>query len=100
MRQALTAIAEQSLRAGDIVRRMRVFARRGQPARELSAVRRLIREVLALLSHELRMHGVDTSETLDEVPAVLVDRVELQQVLVNLIHHEQGATAKTTHGGA
>src|SRR6185503_19201838 len=98
MRQALTAIAEQSLRAGDIVRRMRVFARRGQPARELSDVRRLIREVLALLSHELRMHGVDTSETLDEVPAVLVDRVELQQVLVNLIRHAMEAMTTTPAG--
>ena len=98
MRLALTAIAEQSLRAGDIVRRMRVFARRGQPARELSDVRQLVREVLALLSHELRMHGVDTSEALDEVPAVLVDRVELQQVLVNLIRNAMEAMTTTPAG--
>jgi len=98
MRQALTAIAEQSLRAGDIVRRMRVFARRGQPARELSDVRQLVREVLALLSHELRLHGVETSEAFDEVPAVLVDRVELQQVLVNLIRHAMEAMTTTPAG--
>ena len=98
MRQALSSVAEQSLRAGDIVRRMRVFARRGQPARELSDVRQLVHEVLALLSHELRLHGVDTSETFDEVPQVLVDRVELQQVLVNLIRNAMEAMTTTPAG--
>ena len=93
MRRALVAIGQQSLRAGDIVRRMRTFARRGQAVREPSDMARLIREVLALLAHDLRMHGVTTTETLAETPPVLVDRIEIQQVLVNLIRNAMEAMA-------
>ena len=98
MRQALAAIGEQSLRAGDIVRRMRTFARRGQPSRKASDVGILIREVLALLAHELRLHGVEVVETLQPVPSVAVDRVEIQQVLVNLMRNAMEAMEATPPG--
>jgi two-component system sensor kinase FixL len=87
MRPALSAVADQALRAGAIVRRMRTFARRNEPKREPTDIRQLIREVLALLAHDLRLNGIQTREILDEVPVVLVDRIELQQVLVNLIRN-------------
>jgi len=95
MRRALSAIAGHSLRAGDIVRRMRTFARRGEPTRERTDIRQLIREVLALLAHDLRLNGVQTRELFDDVPAVLVDRIELQQVMVNLIRNAMEAMAAT-----
>jgi len=93
--ESLSAIADQSLRAGDIVRRMRTFARRGQPKREPTDVGQLIREVLALLAHDLRLNGVRASETLADVPPVVVDRIELQQVLVNLIRNAIEAMSAT-----
>jgi signal transduction histidine kinase len=84
MREALATIADQSLRAGEIVRRMRTFARRSESRRELTDLRPVIREVLALLAHEMRLNGVTTDVSLADVPPVLVDRIEIQQVLVNL----------------
>jgi signal transduction histidine kinase len=61
-------------------------------------MRRLVREVLALLAHDLRMHGIDTSEALAETPPVVVDRIEIQQVLVNLIRNAIEATAAMPAG--
>jgi C4-dicarboxylate-specific signal transduction histidine kinase len=93
MRQALTSIGEQSLRAGAIVKRMRTFARRGESKREPTDIRELISEVLALLAHDLRLGNVRTVETFGTVAPVLVDRIELQQVLVNLIRNAIEAMA-------
>jgi len=87
-RESLERISDQSLRAGDIVRRMRTFARRGQTGRERLALAPLVHEVLALLDHDLRHNSV---ETVIDLPAstaeVVADRVALQQVLVNLIRN-------------
>jgi signal transduction histidine kinase len=95
MREALSTIADQSLRAGEIVRRMRTFARRGDTNRTVTDLAPLIREVLALVAHDLRLNGIETTETLEPVPQVLVDRIEVQQVLVNLIRNAIEAMAHT-----
>lgn len=88
VRTALSAIANQSIRAGDIVRRMRNFARRSGTSRELLDLHLVIREVLALVAHDLRLHSVAVSEPNGSpLPRVLVNRIEIQQVLVNLIRN-------------
>jgi len=88
LRDAMATIADQSHRAGEIVRRMRTYARRRPSHREESDVRQLVRDVLALLDHELRLAAVHTSLELDEAaPRVDVDRIEVQQVLVNLVRN-------------
>ena len=94
-REALRTIGDQALRAGEIVRRMRTFARRNEPKREVTDLKPLVREVLALLAHDLRLGGIETTETLDDVPPVVVDRIEVQQVLVNLIRNAIEAMAHT-----
>ncbi len=94
MRDCLSRISEQSLRAGDIVRRMRTFARRGQALREAIDIGQLTHEVLALLDHELRLSSIEPTLALREnVPPALIDRVEIQQVLVNLIRNAIEAMA-------
>jgi len=95
MREALGTIADQALRAGEIVRRMRTFARRGETNRQITDLAPLIEEVLALVAHDLRLNGITTDERLDPVPPVLVDRIEIQQVLVNLIRNAIEAMAYT-----
>jgi len=95
MRAALATIADQSLRAGEIVRRMRTFARRGESRREVTDLRPVIREVLALVSHELRLNGITVGESLEDVAPVLVDRIEVQQVLINLIRNAIEAMTHT-----
>ena len=95
MREALGTIADQSLRAGEIVRRMRTFARRGEATRSVTDLAPLIREVLALIAHDLRLNGITTTEALEPVPPVLADRIEVQQVLVNLIRNAIEAMTHT-----
>lgn len=94
MRESLARISDQALRAGDIVRRMRSFSRRAESTREPADVRHLIREVLALLDHELRLAKVETSLAFAAVPDVHVDRIEIQQVLVNLIRNAAEAMSQ------
>jgi two-component system sensor kinase FixL len=98
MRSALATIADQALRAGEIVRRMRTFARRGESQRQITDLRPLIEEVLALVAHDLRLNGVETTQEFHAAPPVLADRIEVQQVLVNLILNAIEAMAHTaTH---
>ena len=88
MRDALTTIADQSQRAGDIVRCMRSYARRRAPRREDTDLRVVIRDVLARLDHGLRLGAIQTTLDFDEqAPPVRVDRIEIQQVLVNLLRN-------------
>ena len=95
VRECLSRISGQSLRAGDIVRRMRTFARRGEFQRELLDMGQLVDDVLALVDHELRLSGINTTVSRGEyVPPVMVDRIEIQQVLVNLIRNAIEAMAK------
>ena len=98
VRDALSRISEQSLRAGDIVRRMRSFSRRAEATRDAADVRDLIREVLRLLDHELRLANVETRLDMNGVGAVRVDRIEIQQVLVNLIRNAAEAMSQPEGG--
>jgi signal transduction histidine kinase len=99
MRDALATIADQSLRAGEIVRRMRTFVRRGETTRQVTDLGPVIQEVLTLVAHDLRLNGIETAERLEPAPPVLVDRIEVQQVLVNLIRNAIEAMASTAAGG-
>lgn len=96
VRESLARISDQALRAGDIVRRMRTFARRGQTTREAIDVDQLIGEVLALIDHDLRLAGIVTDRLGAGVPRMLADRIEIQQVLVNLIRNAIEAMAQQT----
>ena len=95
-RESLERISDQSLRAGEIVRRMRSFARRGQVVRERLPIVPLLREVMALLDHDLRHNGVHTTiELPGDLPDVVADRIAIQQVLVNLIRNAIEAMSAT-----
>jgi two-component system sensor kinase FixL len=85
---ALARAAEQSLRAGEIIRRMREFVARGEAARRPENLRQLIEEagVLGLVGAAER--GVVTHFEWDSrADTVLVDRVQVQQVVLNLLRN-------------
>ncbi len=88
LQQCLARIDEQSCRAGEIVRRMRTFISRRPAQRVPANLNQLLCEVLELLDSELRHAGVKTELKLDDrLPAVSVDRIQIQQVLVNMIRN-------------
>lgn len=88
VRDCLEAIAGQSLRAGQIVRHMRDFVRRGPSRRAPADLHHLIGEVLSLLQADLRRQHVEIELRQDpNLPRVVVNSIQIQQVLVNLIRN-------------
>lgn len=88
IREALDEAAGQSLRAGEIVRRLREFVAHGEVGREPEDLGTLIREAASLGLIGAGNAGVRVSMVLDSEPdQVLVDRVQIEQVLVNLIRN-------------
>ncbi len=72
-------------RAADIIRRIRGMATRAEVERSRVALSAVIQEVLLFLGPELRKQGVETTlELAAPLPDVMGDRVQLQQVFVNL----------------
>jgi two-component system sensor kinase FixL len=88
IREALDEAAKQAVRAGQIVRRLRDFMSHGETERRVESLQRLINEANALALVGSREHGIDLQLSLDpRADLVFVDRIQVQQVLVNLIRN-------------
>ncbi|WP_106638966.1 sensor histidine kinase [Allosphingosinicella vermicomposti] len=88
VQEALAECAGQSIRAGQIVRRLRDFISGGQPERRVESLSRLINEASAMALVSARDRGVEVEISLDQgADAVLVDRIQIQQVLFNLMRN-------------
>ena len=88
MRGALEETAKQSLRAGDIIRHLRDFTTRGDTDKEPEDINRLIEEAAALALIGSRERGIRTEFEFSSGRArVLADRVQIQQVILNLIRN-------------
>jgi two-component system sensor kinase FixL len=88
LRDALDEAAQQAVRAGQIVRRLRDFMSHGEIERHAESLQRLVNEANALALVGSREHGIDVQLSLDPTAdTVFVDRIQIQQVLVNLIRN-------------
>jgi two-component system sensor kinase FixL len=88
MRGALSETAKQSLRAGDIIRHLREFTTRGDTDRAPEDVKKLIEEAAVLALVGSRERGIRTEfEFAAGDTLVLADRVQIQQVLINLMRN-------------
>jgi two-component system sensor kinase FixL len=94
MQDAMDKAADQALRAGDIVRRLRDFVARGETERRVESVAKLVEEAsaLALVGAKEQDIRVRTQYDLD-VDLVLADKVQVQQVLLNLMRNAVEAMA-------
>lgn len=94
IRAALQEATQQSVRAGRILRGLRDFIGRGDTEKRIESLSRLISEANALALIGAREQGVEVSLQLDQsADKVLVGRVQVQQVLVNLIRNGVEAMA-------
>ncbi|HET9639250.1 MAG TPA: PAS domain S-box protein [Allosphingosinicella sp.] len=92
LREIFTEITGQSLRAGAIVRRLRDFVARGETAKAVEDLPKLINEASALALVGSRESGVSVQFAYDpEATPVLVDKVQIQQVLINLMRNAMEA---------
>jgi two-component system sensor kinase FixL len=88
VRDAIDKAAAQALRAGDIIRRLRDFVARGESERSAEPARKLIEEASALALVGAKNLGIRTTFRLDPVvDLVLVDKIQIQQVLLNLVRN-------------
>jgi two-component system, LuxR family, sensor kinase FixL len=88
LREAVGKAADQALRAGDIIRRLREFVARGESERRVESLAKLVEDASTLALIGARENGVEVSFRLDAAAdLVLADRIQIQQVLVNLIRN-------------
>jgi two-component system sensor kinase FixL len=93
---AMDRAAEQALRAGQIIRRLRDFVSRGESEKRVESLAKLIEEAGALGLTGAREQGVLLRFNLEPLSdQVLVDRVQIQQVLVNLFRNALEAMANS-----
>jgi two-component system sensor kinase FixL len=94
LREAIEESTSEALRAGKIVRRLRDFVARGEVERRVEDLPRLIDEASRLALIGARERGVRAFfELAPDITTVTVDRVQIRQVLVNLIRNAIDAVA-------
>jgi two-component system, LuxR family, sensor kinase FixL len=94
LRDAMDKAGDQALRAGQIIRRLREFVGRGDSERRVESVKKLIEEASALALVGTKDQGVRVRFQFDPaVNFVLVDKVQIQQVLLNLVRNAVEAMA-------
>jgi len=98
VRKGTESIIEAGVFASEIINRLRSLYKKASPKRELVAINELIGEMARMLKSEARRHGVSIHTDLkDDLPMTVVDRVQIQQVLMNLMLN--GIEAITDTGG-
>jgi C4-dicarboxylate-specific signal transduction histidine kinase len=86
VREALDAIVKDGHRASEVIQRIRQLATKTSPQKARLDMNDVIRDVVPLIGSEMRSHEVSLRIDLaPALPPVLADRVQLQQVLINLV---------------
>ncbi len=92
MRDALDKAGDQAMRAGHIIRRLRDFVARGETERRVESITKLVEEASALALVGVKDLGIRVQFQFNpEIDLVIADRVQVQQVLLNLIRNAMDA---------
>ena len=99
VRQILSQITDDSKRAGDVIGRIRALIKKAPPQKEGLEINQAILEVIALTRSEVVQNGVSVRTQLAEgLPLIQADRVQLQQVILNLIMNAVEAMSGASEG--
>ena len=86
VKKDLSDINSEASRATDVVRNLLAFARKQPPAKRLTQINKIINEVLKLRHYEETVNNIDVITNLDpDLPEIMVDNIQIQQVFLNLI---------------
>ena len=101
-RQSAALIRADGNRAGEIIKRIRDLAKKAPPQKDWIDINRIIREVIALARSEVERRGVTLETQLSDdvhyVPLIFADRIQLQQVILNLIMNAIEAMSEVSDG--
>jgi PAS domain S-box-containing protein len=98
-REAASRLVKDVTRAADIIARVSMLFKKGALQRELVDVNELIREMIILLRSEANRYSIAIrTELAEDLPKVMADRVQLQQVFMNLMLNGIDAMKETTGG--
>jgi two-component system sensor kinase FixL len=98
MQEGIAEIVQQAERAGDVLSRLREFVRGGESRQTVTEVKPLIDAAVSLTRMEAMQQEVEIElRTGTELPGVLADPIQIEQVLLNLLRNAMDAmeTAKT-----
>jgi PAS domain S-box-containing protein len=99
VRQALVRIVQNSIRASEVIGRVRDLIKKKPPKTDLLSINAIMGEVIELTQAEAAANRVSVRATfVEHLPEVVGDKVELQQVAVNLILNAIEAMGETTDG--
>jgi PAS domain S-box-containing protein len=99
-REAATRIVKDGTRAAEIISRIRLLFKKGAPERELVDVNDVIREMIVLLRGEATRYSISfRTELAADLPQIMGDRVQLQQVFMNLMLNGVDAMKNMNAGG-
>jgi PAS domain S-box-containing protein len=83
---ALQRINQSARRASEVISRVRALSRKSDPIRRCERLDDIVRETMSVVQYELTHHHINARLTLEAEQAwVLADRIQLQQVIINLI---------------
>ena len=83
--EALSQIAEQAGRAGQIIARVRGYMRKREPRHEKIDINKAVEEAVTLFSHDARNTGIELKLSLaPALPAVMGDLIEIEQMIINI----------------
>jgi signal transduction histidine kinase len=84
-REAAARVVKDATRAAEIISRTRLLFKKASPQSDLVDVNEIIREMVVLLRSEAMRYSITIHTELTDLPPVMGDRVQLQQVLMNLV---------------
>jgi signal transduction histidine kinase len=98
-REAALGVIRNAKRAADIINGIRATLRKGESNRQLADINELIREIVALLRNEAHRYSIVVRTDLDaDIPKIMADSVQVQQVMMNLIMNSIDAMKNIDRG--
>jgi signal transduction histidine kinase len=95
----LDRIVEQADRASQIIQRLRSLMRKGRPVHELVSIQEILEGIVPLITAEAREQAVELRIKGGKQPLhVLADKIQIQQVILNLVHNSIEAMAGIDQG--
>lgn len=100
VRGALDQISQQALRAGEIIRRLRALVQNRETRREPSTINALVGEVVGFIRGDARLNEVEVAlELAPDLPTIMLDRIQIQQILLNLLRNAIESTVDSRTAG-